>query len=1351
MTQIKRYFSNGVMNKDIDERIVPNGQFIHAENIRVNINEGGSGGVVTNVKGTEILQSLDSLGSNHTDFFPSVIGEGRDDDDWCIYVLFKTNQSDLLVEYNYKENILTRVLEGDLGLDRNFLVNEIRIIKDSVTGEKYAAWTDFNTSIKCININRCKTFEPYGFVEDDICLIKRPPSSEPRLELSHTTTFEENFIEEKFLHFATRFQYLDGEYSALSAFTLAAFEPEEYNIRYDSMDNDGMKNKYNQINIYFNTGSKRVKSIDLVYKESGSNTIYKVQSFNKQKEGWGNNEEVSFQFFNNKTYSVLPEKELYRLYDNVPLRAKDLTVINGSIVLSNYVQGYDLLDKNGEKVDVDFDLEIVNSSSVQARVPINTSSDNSLMMNFEGVNFERGNELIFDLSYIEESNGIDVRILVNYVVRSTQSNFTSFFNVEGQQLIDHLNFEINEKLSSLLNNSSIPINPNSIFDSITNFGVANLSENTLSITNPILAYKTWTTNPTNYNITTLPILKVNDGGVTKILLQAGKTKRSLKSNRDYEVGIVYLDGYNRSTSTLVCKNNTVFNPIKNSALVNKLALTLKNNAPYWAKFYKLVLKAKRETYHNFFGTVFYEEGIYRWIKVEGANKNKIEEGDMLVVKSDMYGLMESLVKTKVLEVVTQSTDFIEDNELEGGSPILEKAGLYIKIKPEGFSLDFSVDTMREFVGGSHLIDPPATYTSPGFYKVGSTTEFAEINGGSKIKIYIQFKRNKGGSVSGFNYEYDKEFTVQGNYPDFKSWFEAEVEDLGIWGKDYTYFGSNEQGEYGTGYGFNATGSQFFVRSNRGGSGGKRVTTTVKIELFAVDGNAIIFETDKKDDSIDLYYETGQTFEIKNNLHQGNVANQTSDRPAVIMLDVFNCFCFGNGAESYRIKDRFNGNALTTDLRPTTVLEDEYKQEHKFSSITWSGIYEEETGYNSLNEFNPALANFKKLEDSYGEIQRSVPKDNNLIVFQNDKVSNVLHGKKALFNSDGSTNIGASDLMFGDQMPYNGDYGCSNPESIYLYRNAIFFFDKKRGIPLKITEAGINDIYGYYYEGENIRRDMMSKEFISICRENYDSLFYGAFDMENREYILTIRPKYSSENYFTKTLAWNDRGNGWSCEYSFVSDQLINLNNRFIGIKDGVFYEHNISDKYNTFYGMQYESRIKTLFNDAPSDTKIFHSLNIEGNIVWDSYQLKTNLTQTLLGWKDFRQIEDEFYAAIKRNTNHHNNSQAVQGIGEVVSVENNQIIFPHNPPHNVSVGDKLFINNDDNYIGKITNIESNKITVDATDLSGIQPVDFAFAKKNAIITGGNMRGYYMEVDMSINTNKKVELYSINAEITKSNP
>ena len=49
MPELKRNFLKGRMNKDLDERIIPNGEYRHALNVEVGTSEGGdSDGSPTN-------------------------------------------------------------------------------------------------------------------------------------------------------------------------------------------------------------------------------------------------------------------------------------------------------------------------------------------------------------------------------------------------------------------------------------------------------------------------------------------------------------------------------------------------------------------------------------------------------------------------------------------------------------------------------------------------------------------------------------------------------------------------------------------------------------------------------------------------------------------------------------------------------------------------------------------------------------------------------------------------------------------------------------------------------------------------------------------------------------------------------------------------------------------------------------------------------------------------------------------------------------------------------------------------------------------------------------------------------
>ena len=58
MPEIKSSFLQGKMNKDLDERFVPNGQYRDALNINVSASEGDSVGTVETIKGNLLITDL---------------------------------------------------------------------------------------------------------------------------------------------------------------------------------------------------------------------------------------------------------------------------------------------------------------------------------------------------------------------------------------------------------------------------------------------------------------------------------------------------------------------------------------------------------------------------------------------------------------------------------------------------------------------------------------------------------------------------------------------------------------------------------------------------------------------------------------------------------------------------------------------------------------------------------------------------------------------------------------------------------------------------------------------------------------------------------------------------------------------------------------------------------------------------------------------------------------------------------------------------------------------------------------------------------------------------------------------
>ena len=53
MPDIKHKFTDGKMNKDLDERLIPNGEYRHAMNIQVSTSDGSDVGTIQNLLGND--------------------------------------------------------------------------------------------------------------------------------------------------------------------------------------------------------------------------------------------------------------------------------------------------------------------------------------------------------------------------------------------------------------------------------------------------------------------------------------------------------------------------------------------------------------------------------------------------------------------------------------------------------------------------------------------------------------------------------------------------------------------------------------------------------------------------------------------------------------------------------------------------------------------------------------------------------------------------------------------------------------------------------------------------------------------------------------------------------------------------------------------------------------------------------------------------------------------------------------------------------------------------------------------------------------------------------------------------
>jgi len=78
-----------------------------------------------------------------------------------------------------------------------------------------------------------------------------------------------------------------------------------------------MVNAFNTASVSFNTGSKNVKEIQLVYRDTYSLNTYVIDNIVKAEKFYLDNTYYSYTFKNDKVYTVLPSDQINRLFDNL--------------------------------------------------------------------------------------------------------------------------------------------------------------------------------------------------------------------------------------------------------------------------------------------------------------------------------------------------------------------------------------------------------------------------------------------------------------------------------------------------------------------------------------------------------------------------------------------------------------------------------------------------------------------------------------------------------------------------------------------------------------------------------------------------------------------------------------------------------------------------------------------------------------------------------------------------------------------------------------------------------------------------------------------------------------------------
>lgn len=347
-------------------------------------------------------------------------------------------------------------------------------------------------------------------------------------------------------------------------------------------------------------------------------------------------------------------------------------------------------------------------------------------------------------------------------------------------------------------------------------------------------------------------------------------------------------------------------------------------------------------------------------------------------------------------------------------------------------------------------------------------------------------------------------------------------------------------------------------------------------------------------------------------------------------------------EEARIRGGYNNTNVDLGVK-AYIVEDNINQQHRKSSLIYSGIFNSRTGVNNTNQFSVGEDITRSVDPSVGSIQKLYAEDTNLIIFQEAKVSRALIDKDAIYSAEGQPMTTSGAQVIGQIQQYAGNYGIStNPESFAVYGYRKYFVDKNQSSVLRLSQDGITEISSY---------GMLDYFRNNLSLIGNSGKIVGGWDIYNKQYVLSLQPSNSAEY---QTLAFDEECNGWTSRFSFKPDLSDSLRNNFYTFKEGNIWRHyadpvTSGKNYCNFYNTQYDAEVTLIFNPNVSMSKNFSTLNYEGSTGWALAELYSNsdialpIAKTMdvnslaalenqLFANNFKRKENKYFGTIINNT-----------------------------------------------------------------------------------------------------------------------
>ena len=368
------------LNSDTDQKLVKSVEMTDNLNVRTSSDEEGSSGVLKNIKGTNPVGPKTPAhdfpaGSNRV--VGSVTNEKSKE---VIFFLWNSNANHGIYRLETNIDKYVKVYEDSVlafqkfgHVDCDYTINEEE--------ETLVYFTDNVNPPMKLNITRVisggypSTLTSGTDKEklSNLTIAKTPPLKAPTYSLVNNSSLGYNNIVEKVFQFSYKYLYEDGEHSSLSPYSSIAFAD---NLMKDYFITESQKEFFNQIDVYLYNTNSDVKEIILYARENTGQTFYEINRI-QNTSGTGL---VTVPFTNNRLGKPLSKEDVLKSYDNVPQKAKALSVSNNRLFLGNYTEGYPNTNVNTEIITnykpkpVSYDIDVTmiygNTSLQDLSIPV---------------------------------------------------------------------------------------------------------------------------------------------------------------------------------------------------------------------------------------------------------------------------------------------------------------------------------------------------------------------------------------------------------------------------------------------------------------------------------------------------------------------------------------------------------------------------------------------------------------------------------------------------------------------------------------------------------------------------------------------------------------------------------------------------------------------------------------------------------------------------------------------------------------------------------------------------------------------------------------------------------------------